>query len=874
VTPPRLARALLDRAVPPDASGESVIGDLRQEFDERCVSQGRWRARWWYVRQAASIWWWSAVAHPANSHHQPPGGVMFDLLTDLRYSLRAAVQERAQTALIVITLGLAIGTTTVGFSFADLAVLRGLPVSDPDRAVVLFAVDPRTGDDRRYVTLADFADYRARSQTTSHLAALINDRATLIERGQASVLDVGLVTDDYFTIFGLAPSLGRHLQAGDDRPGAPPVVVLSDAYWSRVTNRDPAILGRTLQLGSAMHTVVGVASPAMEFGTLATIDAWMPLTIDPAAPRVDRRVRVLGRLKPDVPLATAAAEFQSMGDALASEHPATNTGWRARLAPIAEAAGSANFWLIVALLTVSVGFVLAIACANVANILLVRASARRRDVAIRAALGASRFRIVRQLLIEGVLLSMAGAALAIPVGQGLLALIRSVDTQSGLQQLFFDIHEVGFVGLAALAAPLMFALAPALQLARLDVRGELAAGGTRAVSARTRGRSALVVVQMALAAILLCVSGLAVRTAINVSRIDPGLVTDGAMKFAIELDAHQYPDAAAIPARVSDLRARLTSLPGVRDVAVFNRLPVIGGAPVASLMLDATPPPADGSGPWALSTEAHAGSLPAMGVRVLEGRDFRPEEREASTVALMGRSAAIKYFGDIGSAVGKTITVVRSGEQTRRTIVGVVSDVTSGDIEQGPQPYVWLPLSNVRRVGVAVIGTGDPEALAVAIRQTVHAALPATPVEELETYDAALNRLVASDLVIIGVLAGFAGLALVLAAVGLYGVVAFAAQQRRAEFSTRVALGAQTRDVLSLVFSHAFRLSAVGLAVGMLGGLLAALGMRAVLIGVEPLDPVNVATVVGLLAAVTIVASLVPAIRAARADVVQLLRAN
>ena len=798
---------------------------------------------------------------------------MFDLLTDLRYGLRAAFQERAQTALIVITLALAIGTTTVGFSFADLAVLRGMPINDPDRAVVLFAVDPRTGNDRSYVTLADFADYRARSQTILQLAALDVGRATLIERGQASVLDVGRVTGDYFPIFGLAPRLGRHLQAGDDRPGAPPVVVLSDAYWSRITNRDPNVLGRSLQLGTTSYTVVGIASPTMEFGTLATIDAWVPLAIDPAAPRANRRVRVLGQLKPDATLATAAAEFQAIGDALAREYPATNSGWRARLAPISEAAGASGFWLIVTLLTVSVGFVLAIACANVANILLVRATARRRDVAIRAALGASRFRIVRQLLIEGALLSMASAALAIPVGQGLLSLIRSVDTQSGLQQLFFDIHELGFVSLVALAAPVMFALAPALQLARIDVRGELAAGGTRTVSARSRGRSTLVVMQVALAAVLLCVSGLAVRTAINVSHVEPGLVTDGALKFAIELDAQQYPDAAGIPARLTDLRTRLSSLPGVRDVALFDRLPVIGGAPVVSLMLDATPPPADGSGPWALSTEAHAGSLRAMGVRVIDGRDFLPQEQTAA-VAILGRSAAVRYFGDGRNAVGKTVTVARGGEQTKREIVGVVSDVTSGDIERGPQPYIWLPLSNVRRAGFVVIGSGDPEALSVAIRQTVHAALPTTPVEELETYDAALRRLVASDLVIIGVMAGFAAFALVLAAVGLYGVVAFTAQQRRAEFSTRVALGAQTRDVLSLVFRHAFRLSAAGLTVGMIGGLMAASGMRAVLIGVEPLDPLNVIGVAGLLGVVTLAASLVPALRARRVDLVRALRAE
>ena len=799
---------------------------------------------------------------------------MFDLLSDLRQGLRALLKERAQTALIVGTLALAIGATTVGFSFADLAVFRGLPVANPDRAVVLFAVDPRTGNERSYVTLSDFVDYRARSQTTVDLSAFIVDRATLIDRGQASALDVGRVTGEYFTVFGLPAAAGRLLQTGDDAPGAAPVIVLAHAYWSRVLGGDPHVVGTTMQVAGISHTVVGVASPDLEFGTLSIIDAWLPLPIDAAAPRVNRRVRVVGHLREGVSVATAAAELRTIGDQLATEHPETNAGWRARLAPISDAAGGDSFWLIVALLTTCVGLVLIVACANVANVLLVRATARRRDVAIRAALGASRVRIVRQLLIEGLLLSAASAAAAVPVGQALLGLIRSVDTQSGLQQLFFDVHELGFVSLVALSAPLLFALAPALQLARIDVRGELAAGGTRVGSVRHRGRSVLVVLQIAVAAVLLCVSGLAVRTAINVSRVETGLVTAGMLKFSVDLDAQQYPDAEAIPARIADLRSRLASIAGVRAVGVFDRLPVIWGAPTVSLSFDAAPPPSDGSGPWALAAEAQSGSLAAAGIRIIEGRDFRPEEGADAATALMSHTAALRYFGGTRAALGKTMTVVRGEERVTRTIVGVVTDITSGDIELGPQPYIWAPLGAARRVGFLVSGTADAQSLAAAIRQEAQAALPMTPVEELETYDAALYRLVASDFVIIGVLAGFALLALILAAVGLYGVVAFSAQQRRAEFSTRVALGAQTRDVLAIVFGQAFRLLAVGVSVGLAAGLLAATAMRSVFLGVEPLDPVNAIGVVGLLSLVTLAASVVPALRARRVDLVRALRAE
>jgi predicted permease len=875
MTPPPLAERLVRHAVPGDASGLSVIGDLRQEFEERAAARGLLAARWWYWRQAASVWWW-ALGHPEQSHHYPRGGLLFDALTDLRHGFRGARKAGGQTLLIVLTLALAIGTTTIGFAFLDLAVLRGLPVDDANRVGFLYAVDPRTGNDRAYVTLGDFADYKRRSRTTERLAAFEQGRATLIDRGTPSVLDTIRATADFFAAMGQSAHIGRLFQEGDDRPGAPPVVILSHAYWQEVMAADPGVLGRTLQLGRHAHTIVGVARPEMEFGTLAVIDLWVPLVLEVGG-RSERRVRVIGRVADGHEFEAAVAELSVIGDALAREYAATNAGWRARLVPIGEAAGSRNFFVILSIFTLAVLLVLAIACANVANVLLVRATALGRDVAIRTALGASRVRIVRALVFEGLLLSLASALLAIPLAEALLRVIRSVDGEPALQQLRFDGHELLFISGLALMAPVVFAIGPARYLARTDVRTALASGGPRVVMAGRRSRAVLVSAQVGLAAIMLITSGLAVRTALNIARMDTGLQAARVLKFEVVLDEEQYPDPRAAAAAIDDMYQRLAATAGVRAVGLFDRLPVLHGGTTASLAIGAELPPPDGSGPWALVARTRAGSLGALGVRLIDGRDLPADAAAATRVALISREAARRYFGGTARALGKTVRVRHPDiSPIDREIVGVVSDVAGSDVAEGLQPYVWIGLDEARRVGVTVAAMDDVQAgrLAPEIRAAVGAAMPAVPVERLERYSAALDRLIASDLVIISMLVGFSGLALLMAAVGLYAVVAYTAGQRRAEFGTRVALGARAADVVRIVVGDAIRMLAAGLAVGLAGGLLVGYGMRNALIGVDPFDGLTLASVIGLLTAVTLGASLGPALRASRVDLVTSLRAE
>jgi hypothetical protein len=376
---------------------------------------------------------------------------------------------------------------------------------------------------------------------------------------------------------------------------------------------------------------------------------------------------------------------------------------------------------------------------------------------------------------------------------------------------------------------------------------------------------------------MLVTSGLAVRTAMNIKAADTGIRPDHVVKFELELDDEQYPDAGVVAAAIEDVRGRLAGLPGVRAVGVFDRLPVVQGGTTASLSIGGEAAPRDGGGPWALVGRTRAGGLEALGIQLIDGRDLPTDEAAARRGALVGLQTARRYFGGASAALGRTIRVVHPEiAPVVREIVGVVTDVAGGDIAQGPQPYVWITLEHVRRVGFAISVADDAHAarLAPAVREAVHAVVPTTPVERLERYSAALDRLLASDLVIISMLVGFSLLALVMAAVGLYAVVAYTADQRRAEFGTRVALGAGRADVMRLVVGDAARMLFAGLGCGLAGGLLVGYGMRNALIGVEPVDGVTLTTVVVVLALVTILASLVPAVRASRVDLVTSLRAE
>ena len=430
----------------------------------------------------------------------------FELSSDIKTAFRSFARAPGTTALIVLTLGSAIAASTIGFTFADLAILRGLPVDDASMVVSMFASDPLGSNPRARVSGPDFLDYAARSATLERMSVMRDWRAPLIRNGQSQTVNVNLASAELLASMGQSAQRGRIFKTGDDRPGAVPVMLLSDRFWrSEFAGRDD-VLGRTLQIGREHFTVVGVLSPDIEFGSIGEIDVWLPLRVDPQAPRDARNLRFLARLKDSVTFEQAAAEVASIGAALAIEHPRTNGGWTVRLVPVNDIIGGDGFWIVVALFVLSIGLLLAIAVANVSNLVLARTLSRSRELAVRSALGARKGRMVRQFIAEGVVISLAGAITSLPLSYAGLKLIGATSPEAVFQQLQIDLHELSFIALVTLICPLLFSIAPVRMLSRPDMRHVLAAAGGRGATASMRGPGIHVGLQVSRAGNMLTVS--------------------------------------------------------------------------------------------------------------------------------------------------------------------------------------------------------------------------------------------------------------------------------------------------------------------------------------------------------------------------------
>lgn len=799
---------------------------------------------------------------------------MFGIISDLRHALRVARATPGQTALMAGTLSLAIGAATIGFSFADTAMLRGMPVDDPARTLIVYGIDPRQPGRRGGVFFDDYMDFRERARTVERLSAWARSRSAVLRRGDTAAAEVGRAAGDLFGAWGLDLVRGRGLRPGDDAPGAPRVAVLAHHYWQQMFDSSPAVIGETILLDGVAHEIVGVVDPTIEFGTFVTIDIWAPLPLERGSTRDARTVMVTGRVVDGVSVRVAAAELESLARAMEAEYPATNRGRTVVVLPANRAVGGAE--LVMSLLIAAVVLVMVIASANVAGVLLVRTMARQREFGLRVALGARRGRVFRQLAAEGLLLAALGAAGGLLAAEAGLRLIRSVNAEPIFQQFVIDWHEVAFVGLIAIATPLVFSLAPAVAAMRFDLVSLLNAGEQRSGASGGRGRNVLVVAQLALAVTLVTVGGLVLRTAVAMATAPTGFETSRLLVFALTFDEQNTPGAAARRHIVRAIEAQLGRSDEAVAVGALDAWPAISVESAAPIEVDALPTADEGEAAiWAHVVGVDAQALTTLGVPLLAGRALTEADIETDApVALISAQAAARYLGGIDAALGRRLTTRVGGVIRERQIVGITADVRNVEPERGIPPRVWVPLSVPRAVAFVVRGPGDPIRLAPTVRRIARDLAPGVPLDALEAYDQGISRRGGSDRVVMGMLASFAGVALIFAVTGLYGSVAYSASQRRAEFGTRFALGAQVRDVAGLVVRQAFTLLAVGLALGLAGGLAAAHAMRRLLYGVTPLDPLNVAGVVVLLALATLAASVVPAWRAARVDVVAALRAD
>ena len=805
---------------------------------------------------------------------------MAELIRDVKYGWRMLRKRPVFALMVVVTLALAIGANTVVFTFTNLLLLRPLPLRDPTTLGWVFGVDPQRGNDRARASAPDFIDYRRALRSFSALAARSEATLTMSGRGDAQRLEASAVSANLFEVWGLRPKLGRLFRVGDDAQGAEPVVVLSHQFWQRQFAGDPSVVGSALTLDGKRVSVIGVLEPAIEIGNMAAIDVWVPLVPDPAEQgRDSRSLSVIGRLAPGVTHAQADAEVRAIAAALERDHPLTNKGWGARVATTREAITGRNTFQVLALLSLAVGLLLLIACANLANAMLARAMERNREIALRVALGAGRRALVRQLLAEYAVLAAVGGALGLGVAYGGVRAIKATVYEPSFLLLSIDGRVVLYAIGVTLVTCVLFGLAPALRAAHADPIAALAQGSARMIGGIgvRRSRAALVIAQVTLAVALTVLGGLVARSMFEQTRIDLGFRTGDLWTFRVDLPQSTYQDPERLRQFYDRAVDRLTSLPRVRSVAVVDHLPVFGGVTVTPLDVEGRSVPRQADQPWAMRTATSARYFETAAIPIITGRALAPTDREdALPVAVVNRELARRYFGSASQAVGKRVSLGRTdASPTWRVIVGVVGDTRPEDITAAPNPELYVPLAQeaVRNVSFMLRAPGG-DATAVSIRSLMREIDPTLAVYELRTMDQALAVDRASNAMLAGLFVSFAVIALVLAATGLYGVIAYLVSQRRREIGIRIALGAVPGVVGRMVLGEAAVLFGAGMALGLGVAVLLARGMRSVLYGIGPVDPPTYVAAASVLAIVMFVAAYVPARRAMRVSPLSALRSD
>ena len=799
---------------------------------------------------------------------------MRTLFQDLKYGARMIRRQPTFSLVVVMTLALAIGANTVIFSFANILLLRPLPLHEPHRLGWIFLVDPHRGGNRGTLSVPEFLDYRASVTTFESLAASTRASVVVTGRGDARRLQAMRVTANLLDVWKLPMQLGRAFSPAADAKGAAGEVVISYHHWDREMNRDASIVGQTLMLDGQPSTVVGVLAPDIEIGNISEVDVWIPLLLAADAPREERTLRVNGRLKDGMTLAQANADVLRVSQILAREHVKTNQGWSARVAPTREAMTGSDTWPIMVLLGLVVGLVLLLACANLANLVLSRATGRRRELAVRSALGASRLRVIRQMLTENAIYGICGGALGLAVAYGGLAVMKAVAFEPFFQMLTIDRNVLAFTAALALLTPALFAILPALQTTKSDAGEALKDGGTRtAGGARTaRSRSVLIVAQLSLAVMLLVLATLLVQTLVNIANAPLGLDTNRMLIARLELPAWRYATPASIAEFQSRLLERLRATPSVEQASLVDRLPLLDGEPSTDVTIDGRAPGRPEDRPWAVTSVVSDGYFAVAGMPMVAGRAF--DERdipERPRVAIVNREMALRHWGSPEKALGARLFA--SGDAgSPIEIVGVTSDVLRGERDGvNPQMFVSARQRPSRSVAL-IVRSADPAGIAPAVTAQIRALDADVPVYQVRPFRQALDEDLSSSRILGSLFVSFALLALVLAASGLYAVVSYAAAQRVKEFGVRIALGATSADIVSMMLRQTGKLVAIGLVLGLAGGRLLAIGATTLLYRVSASDPATYAGVALTLGAIALLAAYVPVRRAMTTDPVRALR--
>jgi putative ABC transport system permease protein len=799
---------------------------------------------------------------------------MDTLIQDLRYGVRTLLKNRSFTSVAVLALALGIGANTAIFSVVNAVLLKPLPYLDPDRIMTVLY------ERRIPVAPADFLDWKEQNQVFENIAAAQYWQPNLTDVSRPEQLWALHLTADMFNLLGVKPTLGRTFLPDEDQPGNHHVVVLSHRLWQRRFGGDAAIVGQAITLDGEAFTVIGVMPPDFRFAPFwaTRAELWAPLNL---APRMnDRRgssLRVFAKLKPGVTREQAQAEMSAINQRIEQQHPETKKGLRLSVDPLHEiVVGNIRPALLILLGAVS--FVLLIACANVANLLMARATARQKEIAIRTALGATRSRVIRQLLTESLLLSSAGGVLGLLLAVwGVPALVAlSPDNLPRVDAISLDSSMLYFTLATSILTGLIFGLAPALQSSRPDLNESLKEGGRSSTEGmrRNRLRRLIVVAEVALALVLLIGGGLMIRSFARIQAIDPGFNPRNVLTFVVSLTGSQHSTRQQRLAFFDQLLGRIEALPSVQSASAINHLPLAGDVWRLGYEIEGRPAPPPEERRGAVYRIVRPNYFQTMGTAIIKGRDFTDHDtKEAPGAIIINEVFARRYWPD-GDALGKRITVT-DGDSNPREIVGVVRDLKQSDWTAEPLEEMYLPHSQSaepRYMTMVVKSASDPAGLIGAVQSEVWAIDSNLPVSQIMSMEQAISDSVGQQRFNMLLLGIFAGLALTLAAIGIYGVMSYSVTQRRQEIGIRMALGASQGDVLWMIVKQGMTLAAIGVSLGLAGAFLLTRLMSSLLYGISATDPFTFFVIPLLLTGVALGACFVPARRATRVDPMIALR--
>ncbi len=803
---------------------------------------------------------------------------MESLWKDIRFASRVLWKSPGFSGVALLALVLGIGANTAIFSVVNAVLLRPMPFAAPDRLVMVWESSPHTKKDN-VANPQNFAAWQNRNRSFEKMAAYVPFQLSMSLTGEGTPEEVpgNYATLDFFSVIGVQPALGRNFLPEEAAPKAPDVVMLSDGLWRRRFGADPHIVGKKLIVRGKPATVVGVLPGTFRFPDVKA-DIWEVMSVDPQAERTGRFLAPIARLKPGVSVSQAQADMNMITAQLAREYPAFDTNWGAMVVPMREQfTGELKTPLLV--LLGAVGLVLLIACANVANLLLMRSSARQREMAIRTSLGATRARIVRQLLVESTILGVTGGLISLLVAvwakDGLLAMLPESMSVAKVNTVTIDGNVLAFTVVLSLATALLFGLLPALRASRPDLSDSLKEGG-RAISAslrRNRMRATLVASEIAVALMLLIGAGLLIQSFLRLEHVAPGFEPDRILSMRIGLSNPRYGDLRIAANGLDEILHRIEQLPGVASAGSIQFPPLGGLLPGTGFWVAGRPTPNPSEAPDTGVSIVTPGYFRTMGIPLLAGRLFTDHDHAGTPqVTIISQSLARQQFPNM-DPIGQRL-FVQWGREMPYQIVGVVGDVKHQGLDKDAKPTVYFPnAQETQTIATLMIRTGgDPMRLAPVVEQIIHGYDKDQPIADIQPLDMFLSKSVARPRFQSVLLASFAGLALLLAAIGIFGVMSYSVAQRTHEIGIRVALGAQSDQVLRLVVGQGLILALIGTAGGLAGAFALTRYLRTLLFNVSPTDWLTFSIVPVVLCAVALAASYLPARRAMRVDPMQALR--